>query len=227
MSIIQEKLLVLGIPKTCCPVQFWDFFFKDKYQPRLKGNSLRSKNSAPDLRWGVLGTFVLQRGGGLSQGLGAQVLTAHFHHSWEHSGEKPERGPDGTLLIGETRWTMRKELLPLFISWPTQNISSVFSEDNTNTRIFFKLGNKSHEKDNVGWKILFSETPQVLAPSGARKGGLWLLLVTTCLYRKPVPCGPSAARSGNLRGTTQQHLPGPVHCGVFLFIPFLPSFKTC
>lgn len=69
--------------------------------------------------------------------------------------------------------------------------------------------------------------PQVLAPSGARKGGLWLLLVTTCLYRKPVPCGPSAARSGNLRGTTQQHLPSPVHCGVFLFIPFLSSFKTC
>lgn len=92
---------------------------------------------------------------------------------------------------------------------------------------FFKLGNKSHEKDNVGWKILFSETPQVLAPSGARKGGLWLLLVTTCLYRKPVPCGPSASRNGNLRGTTQQHLPSPIHCGVFLFIPFLPSFKTC
>lgn len=226
MFLIQEKLLVLGIPKTCCPVQFWDFF-KDKYQPRLKGNSLRSKNSAPGLKWGVLGTFALQRGGGLSRGWESRFSLPTFTTPGSTQGEKPERGPDGTVLIGETRWTMRKELLHLFISWPTQNISSVFSEDNTNTRFFFKLGNKSHEKDNVGWKTLFSETPQVLAPSGARKGGLWLLLVTTCLYRKPVPCGPSAARSGKLRGTTQQHLPSPVHCGVFLFIPFLPSFKTC
>lgn len=35
----------------------------------------------------------LQRGGGLSQGLGAQVLTAHFHHSWAHSGREARKKP--------------------------------------------------------------------------------------------------------------------------------------
>lgn len=148
----------------------------------------------------------LQRGGGLVAWVRSwepRFSLPTFTTPGRTQGEKPERSPDGTVLIGETRWTMRKELLYLFISWPTQNISSVFSEDNTNTRFFFKLGNKSHEKDNVGWKNLILWDPSGLSTIWSKKG--WVM-IASC-YRLSLQEASSMWCIGRQEWESQRHIP--------------------